>query len=457
MQGLFLFYIMSITKILNSRNYQIVSKQLARVLGIEQAYLLGFLSESYDYFDARGELCEGGGFFVTATDMEAKTGLSTRAQGRILEALNKAGIIEQKTQKNKAGAPCRFFFFMEGAKERVVSILSLENPFLQKRKMDFAETQNGLCRNAKWTLRKCKMDFAETQNDYKDKDCKDKDYKDKEEETAIAVPSLENNSDELFSEAKKSDTENKKTETPPAASPAPALAAPTADEKRKKVAAKKEKAPIQRTAITAEFEQRGLLLFASAKTQPSDEWYAKTVGKYGLDNVWAIFQAMHDYCEATGLGYAAPANGFTTWAVSSGGFEVFNALRGYWRNKYGGEEWKALGELTKGEKAALDSLALKFKARIASRNLLTTVSSNARQFFDNLPEKWSTPQWFNLSKIDQELTSIYAAMITTLSAPAHGSGTTTTADGSIYAKDGSILYQSDERFAELKRQIKDFS
>lgn len=284
----------------------------------------------------------------------------------------------------------------------------------------------------------------------------DNSTKDKEE-IAIAIPSYENNSDELFSEAKQSGAENQKTETPPAASAAPAPAPPTADEKRKKVAAKKEKAPMQRTAITAEFEQRGLRLFAAAKSQPSDEWYAEAVGKYGSENVWAIFKAMHDNCEATGRGYAAPANGFSTWAVSSAGFEVFNALRGYWRNKYGGEEWKALGELTKGEKAALDSLALKFKARIASRNLLTTVSANARQFFDNLPEKWSTPQWFNLSKIDQELTSIYAAMITTLSAPAYGSGTTTTADGSIYAKDGSILYQSEARFAEIKRQIKDFS
>jgi hypothetical protein len=288
-------------------------------------------------------------------------------------------------------------------------------------------------------------------NNTKDNSTKDN----KEEEITIAIPSSENNPDGLFSTAKKSISENKKTETPP-----PSTQTPPADKKEKKVAPKKEKAPMQRTAITAEFERRGLPLFATAKSQPSDEWYAETVGKYGAENVWAIFQAMHDHCENKGTGYAAPANGFSTWAVSSGGFEVFNALQGYWRDKYAGEEWKALGDLTKGEKLALDSLALKFKARIASRNLLTTISANARQFFDNLPEKWATPLWFNLSNIDKDLESIYAAMISSLQAPAaraYGSGTTTTADGSIYAKDGSILYQSEARFAEAKRQIKDFS
>jgi hypothetical protein len=275
----------------------------------------------------------------------------------------------------------------------------------------------------------------------------DNSTKDKEE-IAIAIPSYENNSDELFSEAKKSGAENQKTETPPAASPAPTLAAPTADEKRKKVAAKKEKAPMQRTAITAEFEQRGLRLFASAKSQPSDEWYAEAVGKYGSENVWAIFRAMHDHCEATGRGYAAPANGFSTWAVSSGGFAVFNALRGYWRDTYGGEEWKALGELTKSDKAALDSLALKFNARIKQKNLLTPLGDNARQFFDNLPEKWASPKWFSLSKIEQELASIYATMkeeVGSAQRPAHSTGRMSRQEESVQKMNASLAKNAQER------------
>jgi len=272
------------------------------------------------------------------------------------------------------------------------------------------------------------------------------------EETAIAVPSLENNPIGLFS--KKKEIENL-PEVQTAASP-PSTQTPPSD-KKEKSCAKKEKAA---TAITAEFERRGLTALAKAKTQPSDEWYAENLAAYGESNLFAIFKKMNDWCIAEKRPYAAPASAFKQWAIKPEGWAALQALNQFWKGKYN-TTYKDVSELTKWEKDAINAIGcfLLAKSEEEGTNWTVSLQDVCVAFFEKMPDRWGNLQYFKLGSIANDLPQIHAIIVNPKAAvsPAHGSGTTTTADGSVYAKDGSILYQSEARFAEIKRQIKDFS
>jgi len=243
-------------------------------------------------------------------------------------------------------------------------------------------------------------------NNTKDNSTKDN----KEEEITIVIPSSENNPNGLFPTGKNSVSENQNQKNQaPQASP---TQTPPAD-KKEKSCAKKEKAPMKRTAITAEFERRGLRLFLLVREQPSDAWYQENVGRYGSANFWAIFKKMHDHCENKGREYAKLASGFSDWAISADGLAAYEALQGYWRDRTG-KSWTELADLLKSDKNALQGIGEKLKKDMEESGVIQPLASYARSFFDQLPERWArhNPQYghFKLSDIDSSMPQVLGAI-----------------------------------------------
>ena len=61
---------MDIRKLIDTNGFITVNKEIIRCLGLEEAVLLGELSEKYNYCEARNLLDEEGFIFVTAEDIE---------------------------------------------------------------------------------------------------------------------------------------------------------------------------------------------------------------------------------------------------------------------------------------------------------------------------------------------------------------------------------------------------
>ena len=85
-----------------SNNYIVVNKQLARVLGLEGAVMLGELASEMEYWQQRGELSDGF-FYSTIENVKDSTTLSDKRQRSALAALKDAGIVDVKL----AGLPAK--------------------------------------------------------------------------------------------------------------------------------------------------------------------------------------------------------------------------------------------------------------------------------------------------------------------------------------------------------------
>lgn len=85
-----------------SNNYIVVNKQLARVLGLEGAVMLGELASEMEYWQQRGELSDGY-FYSTIENVKDSTTLSDKRQRTALAALKDAGVVDVKL----AGLPAK--------------------------------------------------------------------------------------------------------------------------------------------------------------------------------------------------------------------------------------------------------------------------------------------------------------------------------------------------------------
>ena len=97
---------MGIRKPTANNDFITVNKEIARCLGLEEAVLLGELSEKYNYCEARNLLDEEGFFFATAEDIEHETSLSAYKQRTAFKNLESKGIIETKFK----GVPPKKYF-----------------------------------------------------------------------------------------------------------------------------------------------------------------------------------------------------------------------------------------------------------------------------------------------------------------------------------------------------------
>lgn len=85
---------MDIISLLARDNYIILNKDLMRLLGINEAILLGELASEYRYFSSNGKLSEDGSFFCTIENMEKSTGLSRYQQKKALDTLREKGVVD---------------------------------------------------------------------------------------------------------------------------------------------------------------------------------------------------------------------------------------------------------------------------------------------------------------------------------------------------------------------------
>ena len=95
---------MNILKLIASKNYIVVNKDLMRTLGIEEAILLSELAGEYEYFKKQYAF-EDGWFYSTVENIEKNTTLSQYKQKKALDNLQKLGIVEVQ----KKGLPARRF------------------------------------------------------------------------------------------------------------------------------------------------------------------------------------------------------------------------------------------------------------------------------------------------------------------------------------------------------------
>ena len=87
---------MSITQLFGSRNFVVVNKTLIKLLGLEEAVILGELASEYDYWEGSGQLDDEGYFFSTVENVEENTSLTKYRQKKALDTLQKLGIVDVK-------------------------------------------------------------------------------------------------------------------------------------------------------------------------------------------------------------------------------------------------------------------------------------------------------------------------------------------------------------------------
>ena len=97
---------MILSSLLSSSSYIIVNKHLIKILGINEALLLGELCSEYVYWENRQELTDEDYFYSTRENIQENTGLSPHYQRLALKTLIDSGIISTKQK----GIPCKTYY-----------------------------------------------------------------------------------------------------------------------------------------------------------------------------------------------------------------------------------------------------------------------------------------------------------------------------------------------------------
>lgn len=96
---------MEVIKLLASNNFITFNRDLAKLVGLEAAIMLGELASEQSYWMARDGL-EDGYFFSTLENIEDKTTLSRKKQDKAIKMLKDKGIIQVKVR----GCPAKRYF-----------------------------------------------------------------------------------------------------------------------------------------------------------------------------------------------------------------------------------------------------------------------------------------------------------------------------------------------------------
>lgn len=111
---------MSVIQLIASSNYITVNKELIKLLGIEEAIILGELASEYEYWGRREELQEDY-FYSTIENIEENTTLTEYKQRKALNNLKEQGIIDIKIK----GIPAKRFIKIN--KEQVLKLLNIND------------------------------------------------------------------------------------------------------------------------------------------------------------------------------------------------------------------------------------------------------------------------------------------------------------------------------------------
>lgn len=97
---------MILGSLLSSSNYIIVNKDLIKILGLNEAVILGELCSEYNYWESTNRLEKGDYFYSTRENIEKNTGINAHFQKLVFKNLEEKGIINSK----KMGIPCKKYY-----------------------------------------------------------------------------------------------------------------------------------------------------------------------------------------------------------------------------------------------------------------------------------------------------------------------------------------------------------
>ena len=111
---------MNVLKLIASRNFITVNKDVAKAVGLIEANVLGALCSELVYCESRGKLTDDGFFPFSVNTLQEETTLGEKPQKAAITNLIKAGILEQK---NIGIPPTRHFKINEEAIMVLLGIL----------------------------------------------------------------------------------------------------------------------------------------------------------------------------------------------------------------------------------------------------------------------------------------------------------------------------------------------
>lgn len=97
---------MILASLLSSSKYIIVNKDLIKILGLNEAVILGELCSEYTYWENTNQLMDGEYFYSTRENIEKNTGINAHFQRIAMKNLEQKGIVTLK----KMGIPCKIYY-----------------------------------------------------------------------------------------------------------------------------------------------------------------------------------------------------------------------------------------------------------------------------------------------------------------------------------------------------------
>ena len=97
---------MILASLLASSKYIIVNKDLIKILGLNEAVIIGELCSEYTYWENTNQLMDGEYFYSTRENIEKNTGINAHFQRIAMKNLEQKGIITLK----KMGIPCKMYY-----------------------------------------------------------------------------------------------------------------------------------------------------------------------------------------------------------------------------------------------------------------------------------------------------------------------------------------------------------
>lgn len=389
---------LSITKALRSENWIAVNKDMAKVVGCNAVYLLGYLCEKYEYRLAREEITEDGYFYAIAADVLEDIGLTTHEQDTAIKRLVSADMLTTKlkgvpakkhykiTPENEAkiyeviiGKPKNTAKVAEKSVENepmptpLPALDNAENKFGGNSETSLAETAKQVSRNAP------NLFGGNSETLYKD--------------LSIKSNSVEN----------KFSTDNNQ------------------EEAREIEIFEEKTLNAENSEIFASFDEKcksqGLLKVLKIKKRFSEQKLAEKSFEFGESDFWAMIANIDDtLTNNSKLKYSDLPAVFTKWFGTADENAAKNALNSFWRAKFG-FEYESITNWSKAQKTAIKSIAVKVRESVAAKSKVNVSAITTKQlreavekFFGALPAKWADIKWFKLETIASSFSAIMAAI-----------------------------------------------
>lgn len=199
--------------------------------------------------------------------------------------------------------------------------------------------------------------------------------------------------------------------------------------------------------LRADLSARNLHKVALIAEMPTAEKYSELLQTHGDAYFWEICEKLNEWLlNKKGKPYTHFAKVFSDWAISEKGRDALAGLNKAWRAAFK-TLYKDAGDLTKGEKIAIEQIGKFVEAKYAD-DMSCELPEKVAKFFADMPAKWKRLEWFKLTDIAANLPAIYAAITTAPQQQAQkpvGYGDVVDPDGTIHRRDGTVEV-SRERF-----------